>query len=75
MQVHDIMSANVHLANPNTTIRDAARQMRAENIGALPVGENDRLIGMVTDMVRHARSGQVPARSGPRPRRLFAPAH
>ena len=49
MQVHDIMSANVHLANPNTTIRDAARQMRAENIGALPVGENDRLIGMVTD--------------------------
>ena len=49
MQVHDIMSANVHLANPNMSIRDAARQMRAENIGALPVGENDRLIGMVTD--------------------------
>ncbi len=49
MQVHDIMSSNVHLANPNMSICDAAREMRAENIGALPVGENDRLIGMVTD--------------------------
>src|SRR5262249_41282887 len=34
---------------PNMTVRDAARRMRADNIGALPVGENDRLIGMVTD--------------------------
>lgn len=49
MQVQDIMSTSVHLADPNMTIRDAARQMRAENIGALPVGENDRLVGMVTD--------------------------
>jgi len=31
------------------TIREAAQRMRANNIGALPVGENDRLIGMVTD--------------------------
>jgi CBS domain-containing protein len=31
------------------TIRDAARAMRADNVGALPVGENDRLVGMVTD--------------------------
>jgi CBS domain-containing protein len=49
MQIHEIMSPSVHLADPNMTIRDAARQMRADNIGALPVGENDRLIGMVTD--------------------------
>jgi CBS domain-containing protein len=34
---------------PNTTIRDIACRMRDDNIGALPVGENDRLIGMVTD--------------------------
>jgi CBS domain-containing protein len=49
MQVHEIVSSNVHLANPNMSICDAAREMRAENIGALPVEENDRLIGMVTD--------------------------
>jgi CBS domain-containing protein len=49
MQIQEIMSPSVRLADPNMTIRDAARQMRADNIGALPVGENDRLIGMVTD--------------------------
>jgi CBS domain-containing protein len=49
MQVQEIMHTTVQLADPNMTIRDAARKMRADNIGALPVGENDRLIGMVTD--------------------------
>jgi CBS domain-containing protein len=49
MQVQEVMTTGVHLADPNMSIRDAAREMRAENIGALPVGENDRLIGMVTD--------------------------
>jgi CBS domain-containing protein len=49
MQIQEIMSRQVELVGPNTTIRDAARKMRADNLGALPVGENDRLIGMVTD--------------------------
>ena len=49
MQVQQIMQRNVTIADPNMTIRDVARKMRSENIGALPVGENDRLIGMVTD--------------------------
>ncbi len=49
MQVQKIMTPTVHIADPNMTIRDAARCMRADNIGALPVGENDRLIGMITD--------------------------
>ena len=49
MQVQEIMTALVDLADPNMTIRDAARVMRTDNVGALPVGENDRLIGMVTD--------------------------
>jgi len=49
MQVHEIMTPTVRIADPNMTIRDAARCMRADNLGALPVGENDRLIGMVTD--------------------------
>jgi CBS domain-containing protein len=49
MQVQEIMTRQVDIVDPNTTIRDAARMMRADNIGALPVGEDDRLIGMVTD--------------------------
>ncbi|WP_024507491.1 CBS domain-containing protein [Bradyrhizobium sp. ARR65] len=49
MQVQDIMQRKVAIADPNMTIRDVARKMRADNIGALPVGENDRLVGMVTD--------------------------
>ncbi|HEX5282150.1 MAG TPA: CBS domain-containing protein [Micropepsaceae bacterium] len=49
MKIRDMMSPDVELVDPNSTIRDAALKMRAEDIGALPVGENDRLIGMVTD--------------------------
>lgn len=49
MQIQEIMTRDVTLVDPNTSVRDAARKMRADNIGALPVGENDRLIGMVTD--------------------------
>jgi CBS domain-containing protein len=49
MQVQEIMTRRAEIVDPNTTIRDAARLMRADNVGALPVGENDRLIGMVTD--------------------------
>ena len=49
MQVREIMSHEAKIIDPNTTIRDVAQRMRADEIGALPVGENDRLIGMVTD--------------------------
>jgi CBS domain-containing protein len=49
MQVHDAMTPEARIIDPNAHISDAARLMREENVGALPVGENDRLIGMVTD--------------------------
>jgi len=49
MQVQQAMTAHARVIDPNTNIGEAARQMRQGNIGALPVGENDRLIGMVTD--------------------------
>lgn len=49
MQVQEVMTRSPDVIDPNTTIRDAAQRMRAGNIGALPVGENDRLVGMVTD--------------------------
>lgn len=49
MQINEIMSRDVQILEPNTSIRDCARAMRDQDIGALPVGENDRLLGMVTD--------------------------
>jgi CBS domain-containing protein len=49
MQVQQIMQRDVSFIDPNMTIRDAARQMRAEDVGALLVSENGHLIGMVTD--------------------------
>lgn len=49
MQVRDVMHANVVWVSPTTSVREIARKMRDQDIGAVPVGENDRLIGMVTD--------------------------
>jgi CBS domain-containing protein len=39
MQVQEIISPTVRLADPNMTIRKAARRMPADNIRALPAGE------------------------------------
>jgi len=49
MQVSEAMTSDVKIANPNQTIRDAARLMAQIDVGVLPVGENDRLVGMITD--------------------------
>jgi CBS domain-containing protein len=49
MQVQEIMTRNAGIVHPNASLKDAALRMRASNIGAMPVGEYDRLIGMVTD--------------------------
>ena len=49
MKISEIMTRDPELIDPTSSIRDAAQRMKNEDIGALPVGENDRLIGMVTD--------------------------
>ena len=49
MKVSEIMTPDVHMANPDQTIREAAKTMAEIDAGALPVSENDRLIGMITD--------------------------
>lgn len=49
MKVKQAMHAGVAWVGPGTTVRELARIMREQDIGSLPVGENDRLIGMVTD--------------------------
>jgi CBS domain-containing protein len=49
MNVRDCMSSDVRTIAPDATVQDAARLMKALDAGAIPVGENDRLVGMITD--------------------------
>lgn len=49
MNVSQCMSTDVKVCAPDDTIRDAARTMKQIDAGVLPVGENDRLVGMITD--------------------------
>jgi CBS domain-containing protein len=49
MKVHDAMTPSVLLASPDWSIREAARAMADQDIGALPVGNDERLVGMITD--------------------------
>jgi CBS domain-containing protein len=63
MQVSQAMSPDVRIASPNQSIRDAARLMAHIDAGALPVGENDHLVGMITDRdiaVRAVGAGKGP---------------
>jgi CBS domain-containing protein len=49
MKVKEAMHNGAEWAAPQTPIPEIARRMRDLDIGAIPVGEDDRLIGMVTD--------------------------
>ncbi len=63
MRVSEIMTRDVHLASPNDTITAVARQMAENDIGFMPVGDHDRLIGMITDrdiVVRGVADGMDP---------------
>jgi CBS domain-containing protein len=53
------MSGSVELIDPNAMIRDAAIRMRDQDLGAIPVAENDRLIGMVTTAVREVMAERI----------------
>ena len=63
MRVSDAMTRDVRVATPGQSIRDAAKVMAEIDAGALPVGENDRLIGMITDRdiaIRAVAQGKGP---------------
>ena len=51
MNICDIMRRNVYFVRPNTSVKDAARLMHNENVGALPVLDlaENKVIGMITD--------------------------
>lgn len=49
MQIKDLMSRDVMLASPRQTIGEVAQMMAERDIGFMPVGDHDRIVGMVTD--------------------------
>jgi len=66
MKVRDVMTANVEMINPDARLPEAAKRMADADVGLLPVGNDDRLVGMVTDRdiaIRAVAQGKNPART------------
>jgi CBS domain-containing protein len=49
MKVKNAMHKGAEWVAPDTPVAQVAKKMRELDVGSIPVGENDRLIGMVTD--------------------------
>jgi len=49
MKVRDLMHKGVEIMTPDTPVTKLAKKMREKDIGAIPVGSNGKLVGMVTD--------------------------
>jgi CBS domain-containing protein len=49
MKVQTAMHKGVEWVGPDTPITELAKLMRQHDVGSIPIGENDQLIGMVTD--------------------------
>ena len=63
MRVSEAMTRDVRIANPGQSIREVAKIMDDIDAGAVPVGENDRLVGMITDRdiaIRAVAAGKGP---------------
>lgn len=62
-QLKDVMSRDVKVIGPDMTIGEAARTMGAGDFGMMPVGENDRMIGAISDRdiaIRAVAEGKGP---------------
>jgi len=63
MRVSECMTREVRVASPGQTIREVAGIMAEIDAGVLPVGDNDRLVGMITDRdiaIRAVAQGKGP---------------
>lgn len=49
MLARDVMTTKPEFISPTATLKDAAKLMRSHDYGFIPIGEEDRLIGAVTD--------------------------
>ena len=62
-QLKDVMSRDVKVISPEMTIREAAQTMCDGDFGMMPVGENDRMIGALSDRdiaIRAVAEGKGP---------------
>ena len=63
-KLKDLMSRDVQVISPDETIKEAAQHMRNGNFGMMPVGENDRMIGAISDRdiaMRAVADGKAPS--------------
>jgi len=70
--VRDAMTADPRSIGASASIVEAARLMREQHIGSLPVTEDDRLVGMITDRditTRVVAESAVPETESIRPQR------
>ncbi len=78
MKIAEIMSSDVQVVTPEQPIQEAARLMMSADTGALPVGDGERLIGMVTDRditvraIAEGRGPDTPVREVMSDKLLFA---
>lgn len=49
MKVNEIMTADVEIISPDSSIQAAARKLKSLEVGSLPVCNGERLVGMITD--------------------------
>lgn len=49
LQVKDVMTHNVHMARSNEIVRNAAKMMKYLDCGVIPVGDDKKAVGMLTD--------------------------
>lgn len=63
MRIAEVMTRAVRVTSPDASLQEAARLMAELDAGVLPVGEGDRLVGMITDRdiaVRAVAQGKGP---------------
>ena len=66
MIISEVMTRDVRIVSPDDTLESAARLMEEQDFGSLPVAENDRLVGMLTDRdiaIRAVARGLIPRES------------
>ena len=66
--ITEVMTANPTTVASTTTAQDAARTMKSEDVGSLPIVDGDQLVGVVTDrdiairLVAEGKGGRATAR-------------
>ena len=69
MKVKEVMHKGVDWVGPDTPITEIAKLMSQHDVGSIPIGEDDKLIGMVTDRDIVCKAWRRTASTSAAPRR------